>query len=492
MKKRRILSALLAAIMLSALPGCGNTAEETTAAPTDTTAAEVVETEETRLKPDLPEKDFGGHEFTMLTKGPNDGHWFSQDAYAEELTGEPINDAVYNRNIAVGERYNFTVAEMFGDTNDPSALAKQAIQAGDDLYDLLLIGGVATGGLATGGLLMDLTQIPHMDLSKPWYDQSANADLSIGGMLHLTAGDLNIMDNKATWALLFNKKLAEDLALGDLYGMVLDGTWTLDTLESYLTIASIDLNGDGVHDEFDQWGMQGESFNTAAYILGAGERFFDKDENDMPYITAQSEKFFDAFEKANAINGNFDVCMFVNKFTSKYPDVWGDCMDVAFTEGRVLFTCVGLNRVTMFREMETDFGILPLPKYDEEQEQYHDLVSLWSANMISVPKSLSDPERTGIIIEALSAESMYTLTPAFYDVVLKTKAARDEDSAAMLDLIFEARAFELGNLYGWGGLLDLPGSLSANGKTDLASSLKSKITAAESAMQKTIDALMAD
>jgi hypothetical protein len=142
--------------------------------------------------------------------------------------------------------------------------------------------------------------------------------------------------------------------------------------------------------------------------------------------------------------------------------------------------------------METDFGILPLPKYDEEQEQYHDLVSLWAANMISVPKSLSDQERTGIIIEALSAESMYTLTPAFYDVVLKTKAARDEDSAAMLDLIFEARAFELGNLYAWGGLLDLPGSLSATGKTDLASSLKSKISAAESAMKKTIDALMAE
>ncbi|MBQ3590586.1 MAG: hypothetical protein II979_01480 [Clostridia bacterium] len=172
MKKHRILSALLAAMMLSALPGCGNTAEETTAAPADSTAAEVVETEETRLKPDLPEKDFGGHGFTMLTKGPHDGHWFSQDAYAEELTGEPINDAVYNRNAAVGERYNFTVVEMFGDTNDPSALAKQAIQAGDDLYDLLLIGGVATGGLATAGLLMDLTQIPHMDLSKPWYDQS--------------------------------------------------------------------------------------------------------------------------------------------------------------------------------------------------------------------------------------------------------------------------------------------------------------------------------
>ncbi len=485
--KKRILAVLLAALLLSS---CGSAGGEETTATAETVAQTeaVTETETDKLLPDLPDEDFGGYEFTILTKGYFSTHWYSMEAYAEELTGEPVNDAVYNRNVDIGEKYNFTVAEAIGATEDPSAELKKAVQSGEDVYDLTLIGGVSTGSLAQQGFLMDLTTLPHMDLSKPWYDQSANASLSIANKLHMTAGDLNVMDNNATWALLFNKDLATDIGANDLYQMVLDGSWTLDRLEEYATLASRDLNGDGVHNEFDQWGIQGEAFNTMALIQGGGAFPFTKDENDIPVISIQDEHFYNAFEKANAINGNFDICMFVNNFTG-YSDVWGECMDLAFTEGRVLFACVGLNRVTLFREMEGDFGILPLPKYDAEQEKYHDLISLWSANMIAIPKTLSDPARTGIIVEALSAESMYTLTPAYYDKTLKTKSARDEESAAMLDLIFEARAFDLGNMYGLGGMFDVPGSLTAAGKTDLASSIESKMKGTQAAIDKLVEAI---
>ncbi len=486
--KNRIFALLLAALLLTS---CGNAATTETTADTTETAAQteaVTETETEKLLPDLPEKDFEGHTFTMLTKGYFSTHWYSMEAYAEELTGEPINDAVYNRNADIGEKYNFTVAEAIGTSGDPSPELKKAVQAGEDVYDLLLMSGTTLGSLATQGFLVDLTTMPYMDLSKPWYDQSANAALSIANKLHMTAGDLNVLDNQATWAILFNKNLAEDIGTPDLYDMVLDGTWTLDALEEYATLASIDLNGDGAHNEFDQWGIQGEPFNTMALIQGAGAFPFGKDENDLPVITIQDEHFYSAFEKANAVNGNFDICMFVNNFTG-YSDVWAECMDLAFTEGRVFFACVGLNRVTLFREMEGDFGILPLPKYDEEQEKYHDLISLGSANMISIPKTASDLERTGIIVEALSAESKYTLTPAYYDQTLKTKSARDEESAAMLDLIFEARAFDLGLLYSLGGMFDVPGSLTQSGKTDLASSIESKMKGTQAAIDKLVDAI---
>jgi len=60
----------------------------------------------------------------------------------------------------------------------------------------------------------------------------------------------------------------------------------------------------------------------------------------------------------------------------------------------------------------------------------------------------------------------------------------------MLDLIFEGRAFELGNQYGWGGLFDIASTLTISGKTDLASQLESKTKGAETAMQKTVDAFL--
>lgn len=103
-----------------------------------------------------------------------------------------------------------------------------------------------------------------------------------------------------------------------------------------------------------------------------------------------------------------------------------------------MFNVAGLVRVTVFRAMETDFGILPMPKFDKEQKEYFSIVSTGSANTISIPVT-ADAERSGAVIEALSAESHYILTPAFYDTVLKTKAARDDDSADMLDIIFANR-----------------------------------------------------
>ncbi len=490
MMKKRIFSILLAALLLSS---CGNAAipetdvgTDAAAVPAETTAQE---TETEKLLPDLPDADYEGYTFTILTRGQYNSHWCSQDAYAEELTGEPINDAVYNRNAVVGERYNFTIAEAIGTSEDPSSFVKQAVQAGDDVYDLLLAGGSSTGGMATNRLLLDMEALPYVDLSKPWYDQSANASLSIGNHLYMTAGDLNMMDNNATWILLFSKALAEELLTDDLYDLVSEGKWTLDKLEAFTQDVVMDLNGDGVQNEFDRWGLSGQAWNTMAFIEGCGGKVFTKDENDLPIPAIQEEAFYDMFLLANAVNGPAN-CMLSENYDDIYSDVWSECLNKAFIEDRTLFMCTGLNRVSMLREMESDFGLLPLPKYTEAQEDYHCLVSIWAANMISVPISAGNPERTSVILEALSAESKYTLTPAYYDITLKTKSARDEESSAMLDIIFEARAFELGNMYGWGGLFDLPPSLTTSGKTDLVSGVESKLKGAETAMQKTVDAFL--
>ncbi|MFA6947355.1 MAG: hypothetical protein WCQ72_00060 [Eubacteriales bacterium] len=493
---KRVMALLLAALLCAAsLASCGSesgTPAVTTAAAT--TASDTAAETTTQLKPDVPEdSDFGGYEFKVLTKGQFDIHWKSKDIYAEELNGEPINDAVFNRNSKIGEKYNFTVSEKVGTSTDASGEAKKAILAGEEAYDMILLGS-QLNSLITGGMLVNLNNIPYIDLTKPWYDQNANASLSIDHKLYVTAGDLMIMDNDATWTLLFNKSLAEDLGVGNLYDKVNDGTWTLDALHDCIVNASRDINGDGVQDEFDQWGIEGESFNTTALILGAGEHIIAKDDNDLPYIAMQTERFYTAFEKANSINGDFSLCLYAGKYSAKYPDssLWSDCMDKTFTDGRSLFNFAGLNRVSLFRTMETDFGIVPIPKFDENQTEYYNVVSLWCANLLAVPKTASDLERTGIIIEALSAESMYTLTPAYYDITLKTKSSRDEQSSDMLDLIFSSRVFDLANLFGWGGLFDLAGGQTDSGKNEIASAVEKKLKSAQSAMDKSVNYILED
>jgi len=47
----------------------------------------------------------------------------------------------------------------------------------------------------------------------------------------------------------------------------------------------------------------------------------------------------------------------------------------------------------------------------------------------------------------LCAESYKILVPAYYDVALKVKSTRDEQSIAMLDRIVDSRVFDFGFVY---------------------------------------------
>ncbi len=487
----------LAALLAASVIGCGdagNVQAETTAAaePAESTAAALETEADTRVYPTLPEANFGGYDFRIMTKGSFNAHWTAMDIFAEATNGDPINDAVYNRNTAVMDRYNFKITEITDFENISGAVGK-AVKAGDDAYDMVSAG--MNGGveqMIQGQYLLDLHEVPNLDLSKPWYDQNANKELSVGGKLYATAGDLLIMDDDATWSVLFNKEMATRYDLPDLYEAVENGTWVIDDMLTYCTTVASDINGDGKMDENDQWGNICENYNLYAYIVGCGLRVVDKDENDLPYYNVETEAFFNAFEKGHAINGNFDLVLStagVPALATMPSQGRLNACDLMFTSGKVLFYTTGLNRVTLFREMETDFGILPMPKYDAAQEGYHHPISLWCSNSITVPTTASDPARTGHIIEALSAESKYTLTPAYYERTLKTKASRDEESAAILDIIFATRVFDLGNMYNWGGMFDAICGLTLTTDPNLTSTIEKKEKAADKALQKFLESI---
>ena len=96
---------------------------------------------------------------------------------------------------------------------------------------------------------------------------------------------------------------------------------------------------------------------------------------------------------------------------------------------------------TAMRDSNTDFGIIPLPKYDEKQEGYY-TSSRDGRTMFVIPNDVKDVDYVGLITEALAVASHKYVIPAYYDVTLKTKAARDDESAAMLDIIRDGLKLE--------------------------------------------------
>ena len=92
-------------------------------------------------------------------------------------------------------------------------------------------------------------------------------------------------------------------------------------------------------------------------------------------------------------------------------------------------------------DMDDDYGIATYPKWTETQENYYNGID---GSLIALPAvSASDMERTCVIKEALSVESMNIYYPAYYEISLKNRYVRDTDSIRMLEIITKANTYDV-------------------------------------------------
>ena len=492
-------AALLAALLLTAgaVASCGETAQtpadnKDSAAVTDAVVTEAAVTEEPRILPDLPEADFGGYEFKIL-------HWFMdgwesracKDLVADAMNGDTLNDAVYQRNLAVSERYNVTFSMTQEDFAKICTTIKKFVTAGEDAYDLAYTRLYEGKALLTTGCYYNFNALPNIDLTKPWWDVRCKDCMEYDGKLYLMASDINIEDKNATAAILFNKTLASNYDVEDLYALVRDGKWTIDKMREIYSDVSSDVNGDGVMDAEDLWGFLGGNDVGVSFFLGGEGTYIQRDEKGNLIDTFNTEHNVALTEKIKTVMT--DTVNFYNHHdgTQKAPVTDDNEYRDMFAGGHGLFFWSRLDEVTTLRTLETDFGILPTPKYDEAQKEYCSLVSQHITGLMTVPASISDPERTGIILEALAAESMYTVQPAYYEVALKGKYLRDDDSAEMLDLIFANRMYDFGEIFDLGGWASQHNIVCKSTSQGVASNYEKYQSKIDKALIKLVDSLEA-
>ena len=106
----------------------------------------------------------------------------------------------------------------------------------------------------------------------------------------------------------------------------------------------------------------------------------------------------------------------------------------------------------VYRVNERDFGVIPMPKYDDAQTDYHTYVAEGTGLMI-VPKTTDDTDRLGKVLEVLGATGQDSILSAYYDVCIKTRDSRDEESGRMLDICFKTRCYDLGLMFNWGSVV---------------------------------------
>ena len=484
--KTRYLSAAAAAIILSAslmsAVSCGGDAAP---APGGGAGQAQKETEpETTAEPRLPAKDFGGADFVICDNEPRwSGMFETIDQYAEAENGDTINDAVFRRNTAVEDRFNVRIKEH--KTPDSLKDSKNSILAGDHAYDMVWVFKGESPQLTTQGLLLDMKKLPILDLDQPWWDQNCRRELSIAGKTFLMTGALSIMDDDNTMMFVFNKKVMKDVGIEAPYQKALDRTWTWDVLYDMCKQVYSDLNGDGNHDQEDRYGFHVQYYDSGYILASLGTKYVTTGDDGSLSLTLMDGTTVQAIEKLVQLCNDQDVTYFRQKI--KAADQYIEGINL-FKSDHFMFYVSEAIDFPHFRDMESDWGLCPAPMLNEEQGRYY-LTLDGGPIFFGIPVDVSDQERTSIVIEALAEESMTTLTPAYYDIVLARKFARDNESEAMLDLMQSMRTYDVGLIYEWSGITDIAANCVMKNSTDIMSQYSKIEEKIEKSMNETYDAI---
>lgn len=468
---RLVSSLLAAAIIASVVSSCASDTNKIsgstdTVSPADTTDEITISYLDT-----LMPTDFGGADFNVLCRVGKE-----YEIWIENETGEVVEDAVYKRNSLVDEKYNVNVKAVAvpGGWDEQATFmntVKKSVQADDRAYDLVAVYLAYGATLGIDGFFRNLYDLEGLDPSSPWWAKGFVDNNTVNNCLFFIAGDLSLTMWESMYGFFFNKVLAGDYNIDNLYSVVNEGAWTIAKLDEFAKRVSGDVNGDGKYTDADLYGYAANNHSIRAYITSC----------DVPIATRNSTGYYDLVYGTDKVMTLYDTVysmlydgnhIFVNNPTC--GDEYRDVVPM-FMDNRALFMSGSLDTTKKLREMEADFGIIPFPKYDESQKNYishaYDGMS-----MFSVPKTVKDTALSGTITEALCAASKDYVIPAFYDITLQTKVTRDTESQAMLDLIRETVLFDFGFVHSvaFGGIFQLFGDTLILAKSPSYSSVYSR------------------
>jgi len=388
--------------------------------------------------------DFEGQPIRIITH--DNSAWAWSEITTEELTGEPINDAIYHRNARVEAGLNVEIVEFHG--GDAAGRARRAIQAGSDEFDVVFTNSADAGPLAVQGMYLDLNDILELELDAPWWNQNAHESAELLGRLFFTTSDGNLVTNDAIWVLYFNTQILQDLQLDCPYTMVREGRWTMENYYAMLRASAIDRTGSGIWTVEDQWGISTHHIAFMAFFIGQGQMLTGLDNHGEPYLIVPDDRFVSAFYNAHRVMDQASG-LFLNA-QGGYPgrtEALGHATRT-FMANMSLFAGETLSHARVFREMTADFGLLPHPKYDEHQENHYTFM-IDTVPAFGIPVTVREPYRIGLFMNAFTAISAEILMPAYYEASLHGRFTRDEDSIEMLDIIRERRVFDRSVIYNW-------------------------------------------
>ena len=453
---------------------------------TSSSSRRTTTTEPGTVRPDIPEgTDYNGASVKIYTRNNNGGSSVSSDAeyLLLEFKGNQgmnakLNDAVMKRNDnvenTIGVKLDITAEPglMDGAGSSDTWLKNMKAAAlnenGNDLFDIAAIYASQGSAFAAQGCFLDVNLLPKgtINLDQVWWNQSLQEELEIDGALFMLGGDISLSSSAFACAIFYNKSLfaqyfANDYTEGGfqetyddiphdentgvtLYDIVNEYEWTMDVFSDISSKIYKDLGKTG-KDEADQYGLvldKGSNFD--AWVAALDIKFINKNDNTGEIKFA----FEDADSLKHANNAYNDVKDLITINKGVYAFNASGAVS-KFAEGESLFIMCRLCDAESFRNTDDwDYGILPLPKYDNGLGEYSTLpANHYSLIVVAANLENDRAAMVGYTLELLAAESYYCITPAYYNLVLKSDYADRPEDADMYDLITRNIKMEFATIY---------------------------------------------
>ena len=385
--------------------------------------------------------DFSGQTFTWIGGG-------SQAPEDLIETGDILNDALYYRHRDIEEKFQVTFTNYIPESVDGEEYnpivheVRRDILAGTNKFNAGYgIAPAVCQPLFQNGCLTDVSGFEGIDLDREWWTPTLRETYALGGGVYFLNGDIVTSNYTDAHVVLFNKQIADEYGINEMYSLVKDGSWTFDKMFELASYIPTNENEEGAYRYATPDGM--------AVLYASGYPVIEFDAEGTPYVQENlSAELSSLADKYSAVFGDNTQTAHAKVMTTDTPEVFKDKYgfedaDEMFSDDMVLFYFTVTSSAIDLRSEDVVFGILPMPKGSADQDDYITYGEPWLNFNVFVPKSGNDQEMTGVILEAMAALGRKYLRPAYYDSLLKSRNTYDADSFEMLDIIFESKVYDV-------------------------------------------------
>ena len=397
--------------------------------------------------------------------------------------GDIIADAVYRRTKIAEERLGCEIVSPMVDWDDGTNKAmKENALSGDSAYNAVIARVYTLGNMIKSGYLADLRSISSLNLDNSWWDRNVNTGCNIMGRQYIATGDINYYDDYSITCMAFNKNRFDDRGIVYPYDLVRDGKWTFDEFYKTINDTAADLDGNGIFDENDFYGYVANAGFLSSTLIDFGEGLVIEDGNGNVILNRSESIVTKAQTVADKLLSN-------DSFLVEERKLGYDKGDKILPSGQALMSGILIGSVTSFRQnMDDDFGVLPNPKWNEEQDGYKVTISQHWSSCVAVPSN-ADTDKAGYILETLGALSYDTVTSAVVEQTVKTKSSRDEESVDMLDIIFESKTVDMALIFDDWGIYNLWMGMTKDTDPKIVSTLEKSEKSTNNKIAKFIEAV---